>query len=100
MLTLDAMSPRDGMTAASLVEETDAALMATADAGTSEAEIVWLADAMQAHDTAPPMGLQSGLRDLDQMLCGFIERFYNPRRRHSTIGYISPMQFEQQAMEA
>jgi len=23
-----------------------------------------------------------------------IERFYNPRRRHSTIGYISPMEFE------
>jgi putative transposase len=27
----------------------------------------------------------------------YIERFYNPRRRHSTIGYLSPMQFE--AME-
>src|SRR4051812_3987477 len=27
----------------------------------------------------------------------YIERFYNPRRRHSTIGYISPMQFEQKA---
>src|SRR6476620_1264337 len=24
----------------------------------------------------------------------YIERFYNPRRRHSTIGYISPMEFE------
>jgi hypothetical protein len=23
-----------------------------------------------------------------------IERFYNPKRRHSTIGYISPVQFE------
>jgi putative transposase len=23
-----------------------------------------------------------------------IERFYNPRRRHSTIGYLSPMDFE------
>ena len=24
----------------------------------------------------------------------YIERFYNPRRRHSTIGYLSPMNFE------
>src|ERR1700709_1939432 len=27
----------------------------------------------------------------------YIERFYNPKRRHSTIGYLSPMEFEQQA---
>jgi putative transposase len=27
----------------------------------------------------------------------YIERFYNPRRRHSTIGYISPVEFEKQA---
>ena len=25
----------------------------------------------------------------------YIERFYNPRRRHSTIGYLSHMEFEQ-----
>ena len=29
----------------------------------------------------------------------YIERFYNPRRRHSTIGYVSPMDFEK-ALEA
>jgi putative transposase len=29
-----------------------------------------------------------------------IERFYNPRRRHSTLGYLSPMEFEKQAMLA
>jgi len=30
----------------------------------------------------------------------YIERFYNPRRRHSTIGYLSPMEFESQAQLA
>jgi putative transposase len=27
----------------------------------------------------------------------FFERFYNPKCRHSTIGYLSPMEFERQA---
>lgn len=26
----------------------------------------------------------------------YIERFYNPRRRHSTLGYLSPNDFEKQ----
>ncbi|MFM9848870.1 MAG: IS3 family transposase, partial [Hyphomicrobiaceae bacterium] len=26
----------------------------------------------------------------------YIERFYNPRRRHSTLGYVSPVAYEQQ----
>ncbi len=29
-----------------------------------------------------------------------IERFYNPRRRHSTIGYLSPMEFERNKASA
>ena len=29
----------------------------------------------------------------------YIERFYNPTRRHSTLGYVSPLQLEQ-AQEA
>ena len=27
----------------------------------------------------------------------YIERFYNPMRRHSTLDYLSPMDFERQA---
>ena len=27
----------------------------------------------------------------------YIEQFYNPRRRHSTLGYVSPMEYEKQA---
>ena len=30
----------------------------------------------------------------------YIERFYNPRRRHSTLGYLSPDEFEERAMLA
>jgi putative transposase len=30
----------------------------------------------------------------------YIERFYNPRRGHSTLGYVSPIEFERQAAMA
>jgi putative transposase len=30
----------------------------------------------------------------------YIERFYNPKRRHSTLGYLSPVEFEEMAMLA
>ena len=30
----------------------------------------------------------------------YIERFYNAKRRHSTLGYLSPMEFEMNAQLA
>jgi putative transposase len=30
----------------------------------------------------------------------YIERFYNPKRRHSTLGYLTPTEFEMQAQSA
>ncbi len=30
----------------------------------------------------------------------YIKRFYNPHRRHSKLGYISPMEFEARATRA
>ena len=30
----------------------------------------------------------------------YIERFYNPRRRHSTLRYLSPMEFERNKASA
>jgi transposase InsO family protein len=32
--------------------------------------------------------------DLASAVFGYIERFYNPRRRHSTLGYLSPADYE------
>jgi transposase InsO family protein len=34
------------------------------------------------------------LADANTKLFDYIECFYNPKRRHSTLGYLSPMQFE------
>ena len=34
--------------------------------------------------------------DLRADVFDYMEMFYNPRRRHSTIGYISPIHFENQ----
>jgi len=42
-------------------------------------------------------------RTRDQARAGvfdYVERFYNPNRRHSIIGDISPMQYEERAMKA
>jgi putative transposase len=42
-----------------------------------------------------------GTRDLARAdVFDYIECFYSPTRRHSTIGYLSPMQYEERAMKA
>ena len=33
--------------------------------------------------------------ELNAMLAGYIERFYNVSRLHSSLGYRSPVEFEQ-----
>ena len=35
--------------------------------------------------------------DVRANVFSYIEQFYNPRRRHSTLGYVSPMEYEKQA---
>lgn len=36
-------------------------------------------------------------RQANDMIAKYIEGFYNPERRHSTLGYLSPVQFENKA---
>jgi putative transposase len=36
-------------------------------------------------------------RELTSEVFAYIEAFYNPTRRHSTLGYLSPAQFELRA---
>jgi transposase InsO family protein len=38
-------------------------------------------------------------REAREVIFDFIEGFYNPRRRHSTLGYLSPMEFEMKFIE-
>jgi hypothetical protein len=47
--------------------------------------------------------LECGYRTRDEARADvfhYIERFYNPRRRYSKLGYLSPMEFEARAMLA
>jgi len=46
----------------------------------------------------PHRDLVSGVRNHAKAeVFDYIERFYNPTRRHSTPGYLSPADFERQA---
>jgi transposase InsO family protein len=35
-------------------------------------------------------------QELEMEVCSYIEGFYNPRRRHSRLGNLSPATYEQQ----
>jgi transposase InsO family protein len=52
--------------------------------------------AKTVHDQGPQMARDEARADVFD----YIERFYNPRRRHSKLGYLSPMEFEARAMLA
>ena len=52
-----------------------------------------MGDGMRGRADAPPDEARADVFD-------YIERFYNPRRRHSKLGYLSPMEFEARAMLA
>jgi len=54
----------------------------------------------QCHDRELFSSLKSDRTRDDARAGVFIERFYNPQRRHSTLGYISPVNFEEKAMLA
>lgn len=43
--------------------------------------------------------LLSRPREKREAIFDFIEGFYNPRRRHSTLGYLSPVEFEMKFIE-
>jgi transposase InsO family protein len=59
-------------------------------------------------DRSPPALTTGSLQALriatrDEMradVFDYIERFYNPRRRHSKLDYLSPVEFEARAMLA
>jgi hypothetical protein len=47
-----------------------------------------------AKKQASPIDITHTRDDLRADVFDYIERFYNPKRRHSTIGCLSPVQFE------
>lgn len=68
----------------------------------SQAGNVWDNSAMESFFSSLKTELvrQKAYRTLDQArddVFDYIKRFYNPKRRHSTIGYVSPAEFERMA---
>ncbi len=58
---------------------------------------------MEAFFSTVKMELDDRFPNVDEAkraLFEYLEVFYNRRRRHSTIGYVSPAVYEQQALTA
>jgi len=56
-----------------------------------------------SHRSKPSVLAAKTYRTRDQAradVFDYIERFYNQRRRHSKLGYVSPMEFEAKAVLA
>ena len=47
-------------------------------------------------DTGLDTSIPTSRRHAELAVFDYIETFYNPRRRHSSIGFISPVTFENQ----
>ena len=47
-------------------------------------------------DTGLDTAIPASRRHAELAVFDYIETFYNPRRRHSSIGFISPVAFEKQ----
>ena len=57
----------------------------------------WRASSRHSKPSAPRAScIARGMKTKADVF-NYIERFYNPKRRHSRIGYMSPMEFESQA---
>lgn len=60
----------------------------------------WRASSRRSRPSVQPRKVYRTRDDDRADVFDYIKRFYNPRRRHSTLGYLSPVEFEEQAMIA
>ncbi len=92
--TMDILALEDGVRLDQLITARDRVQLELGEARSEERCQQKLAKRSRAPE--PPMpSLSDGTRDDARAdVFDYIERFYNAVRRHSTIGYISPIEFE------